>query len=176
MRNTTRFISVTAMGLMAGVAIGAGPAQASGTATQPDAKAGTQQHIGRDDVVGYFHTLPTCEIAGRIGERQGQWDYYDCDIVRIGFGGGGWRLTVERDRGWMHNGHHSSGKPQDDSYGKPKDDKVKDDKADGYGKPKDDKVKDDKADGYGKPKDDKVKDDKADAYGEPMDDVAEDDY
>ncbi|MCM4081232.1 hypothetical protein [Paractinoplanes hotanensis] len=128
MTNTVRIISATAMGLMAGVAIGAGPALAAGNGAQSDVKAGAQQHIGRDDVVGYFRSLSTCDIAGHIGELQGRWDDYGCDPVRVGFSRGGWVLTVERDRGWMDHSHQSDDKPKDDGYGAPKNDTA----ADGY--------------------------------------------
>lgn len=144
-----RVVAASGLGLAAGLTIAAGPAHAAGATAQSDGKPGAQQGIGRDAIIGYFRTPAVCEVAGRIGERQGRWDDYYCEYVRVGFRRGGWVLRAEWDRGWAvhHHGHGNRvpGKPNDvkgdGGYAKPA--AVKND---GYSKPQ--AVKDD---GYTKP-------------------------
>ncbi|WP_250009568.1 hypothetical protein [Actinoplanes sp. M2I2] len=113
-----RVFAVTGLGVLAGLTIGAGPAQASPATTQTDAKPGagqTQQHRDRDGVVGYYRTLGACDLAGRVGEHFGRWDDYDCDLIRVGFRRGVWALEVERDDWWRRvgHGHGPAVRPQD---------------------------------------------------------------
>jgi hypothetical protein len=106
MNKATRLLTVTGMGALAALAIGAGPAQAAGTAGSPAAKpsAGqTQQSHNWDRTIGYYRSAGACEMAGRIGERFGRWDDHDCDFIRFGFRHGSWALQVGRD--WNRPGH-----------------------------------------------------------------------
>ncbi|MCO8277255.1 hypothetical protein M1L60_42435 [Actinoplanes sp. TRM 88003] len=156
-----RVVATTGLAVLAGLTMSAAPAQA--TEAKPGAGQ-TQQHRDRDGVEGYFRTLGACEFAGRVGERFGHWDYYDCDLVLVGFRRGVWALEVDR-LGRFDHGHRPSTLPKpikdDNGYG------AKDDAKDnGYG------TKDDAKDnGYGA-KDDDTKDDgvkdagaKDDGYG-----------
>jgi|tagenome__1003787_1003787.scaffolds.fasta_scaffold20984553_3 hypothetical protein len=111
MNKVARLLTMAGMGLMAGVAIGSGPAQAAGVTGQQVAKPAAgqsqqaQQHRDRDEVVGYYRSLRACEFAGRIGERFNGWDDHDCTFVRFGFHRGAWALEVGRDRDWHRPGH-----------------------------------------------------------------------
>ena len=113
MNKKIQVLTMAGMGLLAGAAIGASPAQAvdaSGqTAAKSSASHSTQvkQFHDRDRVVGYFRTRMACERAGRIGEWADRWNDYDCDFVRFGFRHGAWALEVERDRRGF--GHHFGG-------------------------------------------------------------------
>jgi hypothetical protein len=106
------------MGLMASVAIGAGPAQATDSNAQTAVKPATGKSTqvqqdrwrDRDRIVGYYRSARACELAGRIGERFNRWEDYDCDYVRFGFRRGAWALEVEQNRHWgrpgnWHGGH-----------------------------------------------------------------------
>src|SRR5690348_7511772 len=111
MNKTTRFLTTAGLGLLAGVAFGVGPAQAADTSAPSAAKsqsASTQadRHRGRDVVVGYYRTYRACDLAGRIGERFGKWDDYDCDFQRRGFNRGVFALEVERGWDWGRPGHN----------------------------------------------------------------------
>ncbi|MBM2621140.1 hypothetical protein JIG36_37130 [Actinoplanes sp. LDG1-06] len=149
MKKTMRVFSAAGLGLMAGLAIAAGPAQASGATAQSGSAPSAQQGLGRDNIIGYFRSPAVCEVAGRLGERQGRWDYYDCEFVHVGFRPG-WVLRAACECGRGVHGHHKPGKPHgtkgDDGYSKPQGSK----NDDGYGKPQGDK----NDDGYGKPKGD----------------------
>ncbi|WP_236028734.1 hypothetical protein [Paractinoplanes lichenicola] len=145
MKTAMRVVAVSGLGLLAGLTIATGPAQAAGGTAQSDSKPAAQQGIGRDDIVGYFRSPAVCEVAGRLGERSGQWDDYDCEFVHIGFRRGGWVLRAECDRGWGgHGHHHKPAKPHGT-----KDNDVKGD--DGYTKPAATKPAATKDDGYTKP-------------------------
>lgn len=106
MNKTMRVLTMAGMGILAGLTIGAGPAQASDAGTGSAAKAApskaahVQQFHGRDRVVGYYRSLRACERAGRIGELRDRWDDYDCDYVRYGFRRGVWALEVSRHWGF----------------------------------------------------------------------------
>jgi hypothetical protein len=112
MNKMTRLLTVTGMGALAALAIGAGPAQAAGsnatTAAKP-APTTAKAPFGwdRDRTVGFYRSGRACEVAGRIGERFGRWDDYDCNFVRFGFRRGTWELNVS-DRGW-DRGHRFPG-------------------------------------------------------------------
>lgn len=113
MTKAIRVITMAGMGLLASVAISAGPAQATDSTKQPAAKpaAGQSTQVkldrfrDRDRIVGYYGSRRACEFAGRIGERFDRWDDYDCDFVRFGFRRGAWALEVEQDRNWGRPGH-----------------------------------------------------------------------
>ncbi len=104
MNKATRRLALMGLGLLAGATVGMGPAQATSPAGQAGAvsPAGLQQGHGFDDddeeIVGYYRNIWVCERAGRIGERFGAWDDYDCERVRWGFRRGAWALVVEQDR------------------------------------------------------------------------------
>ena len=113
MNKMTRLLTTAGMGLLAGVAFGVGPAQAadaSATATAQAPSSATQQadrHRDRDVVVGYYRSYRACDLAGRIGERFGRWDDYDCDYQHRSFDRRGvFALEVERGWGWNRPGHH----------------------------------------------------------------------
>ncbi|WP_184954206.1 hypothetical protein [Paractinoplanes abujensis] len=107
-----RLLTTTGLGLLAGAALGVGPAQAADASPAAAAKSQTgrtaqaDQHRDRDVVVGYYRSYRACELAGRIGERWGRWDDYDCDYQRRGFHRGSFALEVERGWGWNRPGHH----------------------------------------------------------------------
>jgi hypothetical protein len=124
MNKAIRLLTMAGMGLMASVAIGAGPAQATDNSAQPAVKPATGKSTAvqqdrwrdrdrdRDRVVGYYRSLRACELAGRIGERFDRWEDYDCDYVRFGFRRGAWALEVEQDWNWgrpNHGGHRGNG-------------------------------------------------------------------
>ncbi len=124
MTKAIRLLTMAGMGLMASVAIGAGPAQATDNGAQPAAKPATTKAAqaqqdrfrDRDRVVGYYRSLRACEFAGRIGERFDRWEDYDCEYVRFGFRRGAWALEVEQGWGWNRpggwhrpGGHHNDG-------------------------------------------------------------------
>jgi hypothetical protein len=126
MNKTMRVLTMAGMGVIAGLAIGAGPAQAADTVSQPVTKTATaqasqssqasqtKQFPRRDRVVGYYRTRGACEMAGRIGERFNRWNRYDCDYVRRPFGRGVWALEVSRGWNWggpgiRHNGPFGPG-------------------------------------------------------------------
>ncbi|WP_433305090.1 hypothetical protein ACQP2F_17130 [Actinoplanes sp. CA-030573] len=109
MKKIIRAAAITGIGLVAGIAVGAGPAQAATATGGHTPGAQTQAHWNDDsDTVGYYRSLRTCERVGRIGEFRDRWDDYDCTRVRWGFHRGAWALTV--DYGWDGdgdwNGHH----------------------------------------------------------------------
>ena len=105
-------LATAGLGLVAGLAFAAAPAQAATAAPSAEGKQSTQadRHRDRDVVVGYYRSLRACELAGRIGERFGRWHDYDCDYQRRGFHRGVFALEVERgwggDRPGHHGGHH----------------------------------------------------------------------
>jgi hypothetical protein len=102
MGKTMRFLTLAGMGLLAGVSLGAGTAQAAPAAERSGSTTAAHQQAarwGNDDVVGYYRTIRTCLQAGRIGERFGAWDDYDCERVRFGFRRGAWALIVD-DNDW----------------------------------------------------------------------------
>ncbi|MBM2617868.1 hypothetical protein JIG36_20125 [Actinoplanes sp. LDG1-06] len=108
----TRILMTAGLGLLAGAAFGVGPAQAADASSaaaaksQPSRTAQADQHRGRDVVVGYYRSYRACELAGRIGERFGRWNDYDCDYQRRGFKRGLFALEVERGWGWNDRGHN----------------------------------------------------------------------
>ncbi|GAB2628754.1 hypothetical protein Aab01nite_21520 [Paractinoplanes abujensis] len=174
MKKTMRVVAASGLGLMAGLTMVAGPAQAAGATAQSDSKPAAQKGFGRDDIVGYFRSPVVCEVAGRLGERQGRWEDYDCEFVHVGFRRGGWVLRAEEcDLGWGgHGHHHKPGKP----HGSRDDDDVKGDggytkpaatKPDGYTKPAGTKPAATKDDGYTKPAGTKPAATKDDAYTKP---------
>jgi hypothetical protein len=99
MKAATRILTLVGLSLVTGVAIGAGPAQASTSASTQQGSTQTQMRPwdDDDDVEGYFDERRDCERAGRWGERRDRWDDYDCDFVRHGRHRGDWKLTVDRD-------------------------------------------------------------------------------
>ncbi|MCO8273599.1 hypothetical protein M1L60_23680 [Actinoplanes sp. TRM 88003] len=111
MNKVTRILTTAGLGLLAGVAFGTGPVQAADTAAPSAAKSQTgatqaDRFRDRDAVVGYYRSYRACDLAGRIGERFGRWDDYDCDFQRRGFHRGQFALEVERNWGWGRPGHH----------------------------------------------------------------------
>ena len=111
MNRITRMLTMSGLGLLAGATMVAGPAMASAGTAQGAAKsASTVTQAPSSDrswVAGVYRSYRACVIAGRIGERIGRWDDFDCE--RRGFG---FRtrfvLEVEEDGGWWGNdrGHH----------------------------------------------------------------------
>ena len=102
MNSITRLLAVTGIGVAAGVAIGAGPAQAASStghdAAVRTAVSGTANWNDDSDVIGYFNSPIRCERVGRLGEIRDRWDDYDCYRVRYGFHRGDWALEVSSDR------------------------------------------------------------------------------
>lgn len=107
MNRVAKMFAFVGVGLAAGVAMGAGPAQATPTIGHTAAQgtaAQVQAHWNDDDVVGYFGTLRRCERVGRIGEWRDRWDDYDCYRVRWGIHRGAWALEVEYGNDWDGDG------------------------------------------------------------------------
>jgi hypothetical protein len=103
MKKLTRILTMSGFGLLAALAGGAGPAQASA----PEGKTVGAHHVqwrAGDDVVGYYRTLRDCEIAGRFGERTGHWDDHNCSPVRVGVRRGAWALQVASNDDWHRHG------------------------------------------------------------------------
>jgi len=123
MNRITRMLTITGLGVFAGVTIGAGPAMAATNTGQNAAKpatAGATVRLG-DRPAGYYDTRFECNIAGRIGERLGRWDDWNCYPVGGGWHRGDWVLVADYnwdDNGpfdhdnhhggfpWDHHGHH----------------------------------------------------------------------
>lgn len=103
MNRITRLLAVGGIGLTAGIAAGAGPAQAATAAGQD----GTHRHATQvtshwdddddTDLVGYYSSLRRCERVGRIGEFRDRWEDFDCLRVRYGVHRGDWALVVSDD-------------------------------------------------------------------------------
>ncbi|WP_250035967.1 hypothetical protein [Paractinoplanes maris] len=111
MNKLTRAITLGGFGVLAALAVGTGPAQAAGTATAtPESKTAASRADWRLDgeVVGYYPSLRSCEMAGRYGERAGAWDDHDCSPVRGGLRHGTWALEVGDDDNW---GRFGFGRP-----------------------------------------------------------------
>jgi hypothetical protein len=103
MNRITRMLTMTGLGLVAGATLGAGPVMAvagtgHGTA-QSSSSAGGAQSTDRERVVGVYRTYRACAIAGRIGERFGRWDEWDCERRGWGFRSR-WLLEVSWDHDW----------------------------------------------------------------------------
>lgn len=99
MNRITRMLTITGLSLFSGALL-AGPAMA---ATSTEAGAGstttTTASTGWDrDRDRYFDTRRECNWAGRVGERLGKWDDYDCERVFWGPHRGDWKLDPEHDR------------------------------------------------------------------------------
>ena len=106
MNRITRMLSVTGLGILAGLTVGAGPALATtGTNAGAAKTASAAQGSDRDRVIRYFDSRRECIIAGRIGERFGRWDDFDCDRV----GRHTWALEVSWDRDWFGHGNRHHG-------------------------------------------------------------------
>ena len=120
MNRISRMLLITGLGVVAGTTIGAGPALAAaetGQAATPSATSASTMPSG-DRVVGFYRNLRSCIVAGRIGERFGRWDDFDCERVRWGMHRGAWALEVSRDDDdwdgpwWPHGGNHNGhGRP-----------------------------------------------------------------
>ncbi|MBU2669241.1 hypothetical protein KOI35_37590 [Actinoplanes bogorensis] len=131
MNRISRMLTVTGLGLLAGVTMGAGPAMAATSTDAGASKAGaSSQADRRDRVVGYYNSYRACDLAGRIGERFDRWDDYDCERVGFGFHrryalevswDRDWRW-FDRDRGhgrpWFNDRHHHNGGKWGDKDGK----------------------------------------------------------
>ena len=105
MNKATRTLAVTGMALIAGLTLGVGPAAAASSTTTTAAT--TKQATHQADRGRLYPSLRQCLWAGRIGERRGRWDSYDCNRVRWGSYRGWWELDVEWDHdGWPGGGHH----------------------------------------------------------------------
>ncbi|WP_250030821.1 hypothetical protein [Paractinoplanes maris] len=93
---------MTGLGVFAAVSVGAAPAMATTGGSQSPAgaakPAGTVKPAApsRSRVVDVYRSRISCEFAGRLGERRGDWDDYDCDRTR-----GGYVLRVSFDT-WGH--------------------------------------------------------------------------
>jgi hypothetical protein len=109
MNRITRMLTITGLGLFAGITIGAGPAMAATNSGQSTAKASTTATAAKpgDRVEGYYDSRTQCEIAARI--RGYDSDEYDCVRVGGGFDHGDWALVLNYDN-WdgghnWHGGH-----------------------------------------------------------------------
>jgi hypothetical protein len=116
MNRITRMLTITGLGLVAGVTIGAGPAMAATNTGQGAVKSSTADATVKpgDSVAGYFDSRVECLIAGRIGDRLGRWDDWNCFPVRDGWHYGDWVLVVDYNwHGGGPFGHMHHGGPWD---------------------------------------------------------------
>lgn len=107
MKKLTRLMTMGASGLLAALAIGAGPAQAVTVSSVTQNKPSSPQFQLREgvQVAGFYQTLRACGLAGRFGERGGSyWDSYDCSPVRLGPRNGAWALQVFSFDNWERRG------------------------------------------------------------------------
>jgi hypothetical protein len=118
MNKLTRNMIVGGFGLLAALATGVGPAQASAPNGAPESKTMVGQADWRDgdQIVGYYQTPQACELAGQFGERSGDWDDHDCSYVGLGVRSGAWALRVASDDDWDRLGF---GVPFRDTLGFP---------------------------------------------------------
>ena len=107
MNRITRMLTITGLGLFAGLTIGTGPAMAATNTSQSAVKPSAAAAPG-DHVEGYYDTRDECRMAGRIGERFGRWDDWHCYPARGGWHEGDWVLVVNNDDhgGPFDHGHH----------------------------------------------------------------------
>ncbi|GAA0535816.1 hypothetical protein GCM10010172_16380 [Paractinoplanes ferrugineus] len=107
MKKLTRILTMGGFGLLAALATGAGPANAAPGHGAPEHKSASAHQVvwrSGDQVVGYYRTLRGCDLAGRFGERTGQWDVHNCSLIRIGLRSGAWALQVDSDNNWNRIG------------------------------------------------------------------------
>jgi hypothetical protein len=121
MNRITRMLTITGLGLVTGVTIGAGPAMAAADTGQGAVKSSTADATAKpgDRVAGYYDSRDECRMAGRIGDRLGRWDDWNCYPAGGGWHHGDWVLVV--DYSWHHGGfpfddHHHGGFPFDDHH------------------------------------------------------------
>jgi hypothetical protein len=103
MNRITRMLTVTSLGLFAGITIGAGPAMAAANTGQGAVMSSTADATAKpgDRVAGYYDSRDECRLAGRIGDRLGRWDDWNC-YPGGGWHDGDWVLVV--DYNWHHGG------------------------------------------------------------------------
>jgi hypothetical protein len=98
MNRLTRMLTMTGMGVFAAVSVGAAPAMATTGSTQAPAQGAssaaktTTTAPARSRIIDIYSSRTSCHYAGRLGERRGAWDDYDCYRVR-----GGYALRVSFD-------------------------------------------------------------------------------
>ena len=121
MNRVTRMLTITGLGLFAGITIGAGPAMAATNTGQSAVKSSTAGSTAKpgDRVAGYYDSRDECRIAGRIGDRLGRWDDWNCYPVGGGWHDGDWVLVVDYnwDDGVFPFDHHHGGFPFDHHHG-----------------------------------------------------------
>jgi hypothetical protein len=123
MNRITRMLTITGLGLFAGITIGAAPAMAATNTGQGAVKSSTTDATAKpgDRPAGYYDSRDECRIAGRIGDRLGRWDDWNCYPVRSGWHDGDWVLLV--DYNWDHGGfpfdHHHGGPFDHNHHGGP---------------------------------------------------------
>src|SRR5689334_282290 len=110
MNRFTRMLLMSGLGLVTGVAIGAGPAAAAPntsntsnagqSASRPEANTSPQWR--GDRIVGFFRNYRICVRAGEWGEDEGWWDDYDC--FRTGGFHNRFALVVD-ENDWGHGWH-----------------------------------------------------------------------
>ncbi|GAA1628814.1 hypothetical protein [Actinoplanes couchii] len=106
MKKLTRVISTGGLGLLAALAVAAGPAQAVNANNVAHTKP-ARQPIHLNDgvqVAGFYSSLQQCSLAGRFGQQRGYWDAYSCSPVRVGARGGAWALQVASYDNWDRRG------------------------------------------------------------------------
>jgi hypothetical protein len=115
MNRITRMLTITGLGLFAGITIGAGPAMAATNTGQGAVKSSTTEATAKpgDSVADYYDSRDECRIAGRIGDRLGRWDDWNCFPVRTGWHEGDWVLVVD------YNNWHGGGPFDNDHHGGP---------------------------------------------------------
>jgi hypothetical protein len=89
-------LTMTGIGLVAGLTVGAGPAMAAPGASQASTQSGasaSKSQASYERNVGVYGSWTECQWDGQLGEQFGQWDEYDCEPI----GGGAFVLEVSYD-------------------------------------------------------------------------------
>jgi hypothetical protein len=97
MNRIIRTLTVAGLGVFAAVSVGAGPAMAATGAKQSPVKPTSPSAASRTRILDVYPNRVSCEIAGRLGERVGDWDDYDCDRT---FGGYALRISFDSWNDW----------------------------------------------------------------------------
>ncbi|MEU8655659.1 hypothetical protein [Actinoplanes philippinensis] len=102
MKKLARMMTMGGFGLLAALAVGAGPVQAAPVDSAPATRPGPRQIQLREGVqiAGYYRTAKACQRSGRFGERNAYWDVHKCAPVRVGLRRGAWALQAVSYDDW----------------------------------------------------------------------------
>jgi hypothetical protein len=98
MNRIIKMLTMTGLGVFAAASVGAGPAMAATGGTQTPAKPASPAAKAkpaapsRTRILDIYPSRGSCEYAGRLGERDGDWEDYDCFRTA-----GGYALQISFD-------------------------------------------------------------------------------